>query len=63
MQIVEAIVLLAFGIALPTWDVGSDIALSYSFIVQKCTTWEEYVWYKLNGTKPPSYQNIGTFKI
>ena len=45
MPIVEAIVLLIFGIILPSWDVGSDIAFSHSFLSTKpCNfTWVDYV--------------------
>ena len=41
MPIVEALVLFVFGVILPTWDVGSDIALSHSFFVQKCPLWDD----------------------
>ena len=63
MTIVEALVLVLFGIVLPTWDVGSDIALSYSFISTKqCDlTWEEYVREYRNGIEPLVVQNIGRF--
>ena len=63
MTIIEALVLVLFGIVLPTWDVGSDIALSYSFISTKqCDlTWEEYVREYRNGIEPLVVQNIGRF--
>ena len=59
MPIVEALVLVVFGIALPTWDVGSDIALSHSLFSKKpCNItrqggWEYYVREHLNGIEPP----------
>ena len=59
MPIAEALVLVVFGIALPTWDVGSDIALSHSFFSKKpCNItlqggWEYYVREHLNGIEPP----------
>ena len=61
MSIVEALVLLVFGIVLPTLDVGSDIALSRSFLIQKCPTWEDYVKDHKNGVEPPVNQDIGEF--
>ena len=63
MPIVEALVLILFGIVLPTWDVGSDIALSHSFLSTKpCfLPWEEYVRDYKNGVEPPVNQNIGEF--
>ena len=48
-----------FGIVLPTWDVGSDIALSYSYFCTKVCTWDDYIWDYKNGVKPPVDQNIG----
>ena len=48
-----------FGIVLPTWDVGSDIALSYSYFCTKVCTWDDYIWDYKNGVKPPVNQNIG----
>ena len=61
MQIVEALVLFVFGILLPTWDVGSDVALSHSFITTKICelTWREYVRDYRNGVEPPVNQSIG----
>ena len=61
MPIVEAIVLLIFGIVLPTLDVGSDIKLSHSFLSTKvCNlTWEEYVRDYKDGIEPPINQTIG----
>ena len=60
---VEALVLFAIGIALPTWDVGSDITLSYSFLVERnCTTWEDYVRDYKDGIEPPVNQTIGKFE-
>ena len=59
MPIVEALVLVVFGIALPTWDVGSDIALSHSLFSKKpCNItrqggWEYYVREYHNGIEPP----------
>ena len=63
MPIVEAIVLLIFGIVLPSWDVGSDIALSHSFLsTEPCNlTWEEYVRDYKDGVEPPVNQTIGEF--
>ena len=65
MQIVEALVLFVFGILLPTWDVGSDVALSHSFITTKICelTWREYVRDYRNGVEPPVNQNIGEFLL
>ena len=63
MPIVEAIFLFAFGVLLPTLDVGSDIKLSRSFLTQKCTTWEDYVRDYRNGVEPPVNQKIGEFSL
>ena len=43
MPAIEALILFLFGIALPTWEVGSDIALAHSFFSKKPCTWEDYV--------------------
>ena len=43
MSILEALIMVTLGISLPTWDVGSDIALAYSLIVSKCMSLEDYV--------------------
>ena len=64
MPIVEAFVLLIFGIILPTWDIGSDITLSHSFLSTKppCNfTWEYYIREYRKGVEPPVNQNIGEF--
>ena len=61
MPKVEALVLILFGIVLPTWDVGSDIAFSRSFLIQKCPTWEDYVRDYKDGVEPPVNQSIGKF--
>ena len=61
MPKVEALVLILFGIVLPTLDVGSDIKLSHSFLIQKCSTWEDYVRDYKDGVEPPVNQTIGEF--
>ena len=63
MPIVEALVLFAFGVVLPTWDVGSDITLSRSFLSAKeCNfTWEYHIREYRNGAEPPVNQSIGKF--
>ena len=45
--------MVTLGISLPTWDVGSDIALSYSLIVSKCMTFENYVREYYDGSLAP----------
>ena len=63
MPIVEALVLILFGIVLPSWDVGSDIAFSHSFLSTKpCNfTWEYYIRDYKDGIEPPVNQTIGEF--
>ena len=61
MPIVEAVVLILFGIVLPTWDVGSDIALSHSFLSRKLCNWEEYIIGYKDGIEPSVNQSIGEF--
>ena len=61
MPKVEALVLILFGIVLPTLDVGSDIAFSHSFLSRKLCTWEDYVRDYKDGIEPPVNQTIGEF--
>ena len=77
MPIVEALVLVVFGIALPTSDVGSDITLSHSFFSKKpCGIisdwkfvgdwkggWEYYVREYLNGIEPPIDNATGKLSL
>ena len=63
MSIVEALILVLFGIALPTWDVGSDINFSRSFLMQKCYSWADYVRDYKNGLEPHVNQSIGKLKV
>ena len=43
MSIIDALLLVVFGIVLPIWDVGSDIALAQTFFSKKPCTWENYI--------------------
>ena len=51
--------MVTLGISLPTWDVGSDIALAYSLIVSKCMTFENYVREYYDGSLAPVNHTIG----
>ena len=59
MSILEALIMVTLGISLPTWDVGSDIALSYSLIFAKCMTFENYVSEYYDGSLAPVNHTIG----
>ena len=52
MPIGDALILVFFGILLPSWDVYSDIALSYTLITPKVCSWDGYVKLYKNGIEP-----------
>ena len=52
MSITDALILIAFGIILPTWDVASDIAFSHSFLsIKPCDMQYAYSHYIINHDK------------
>ena len=61
MSKAEAVILLLFGIILPSWDVASDLLLSFSFISSKpCSmTWNDYIRDYKSGIEPITNQEIG----
>ena len=59
MPFMEAIVLSMFGIILPTWDVWSDVSLSYKMMVPKICSWDDYVENYFNGIEPSYNFEIG----
>ena len=46
MTTVDALMTFLFGICLPSWDVYSDIALSYSFWSTRCHTFDSSLYYE-----------------
>ena len=52
MPVGDALILVFFGILLPSWDVYSDIALSYTLITPKVCSWDGYVKLYKNGIEP-----------
>ena len=63
MPLMEAIVLSMFGIILPTWDVWSDVSLSYKMMVTKICSWDDYVENFFNGIEPTYNFEIGNFSF
>ena len=63
MPFMEAIVLFMFGIILPTWDVWSDVSLSYKMMVTKICSWDDYVENFFNGIEPTYNFEIGNFSF
>lgn len=52
MPVGDALILVFFGIFLPSWDVYSDIALSYTLITPKVCSWDLYVKIYKDGIEP-----------
>ena len=46
MTISDALVTVMFGVALPTWDVSSDIFLCFTFLTPMCNDYEPYQYYE-----------------
>ena len=63
MPFMEAMVLSMFGIILPTWDVWSDVSLSYKMMVPKICSWDDYVENYFNGIEPSYNFEIGNFSF
>ena len=53
MSIADAIFTFLFGVALPSWDVYSDLFFSLSLIIPRCYDYEPYHYYEkhLNWTR------------
>ena len=52
MPVGDALILVFFGIFLASWDVYSDIALSYTLMTPKVCSWDGYVKLYKNGIEP-----------
>ena len=59
MTFLVALTLWIFSILLPTWDVASDISLSYTLMIPKICSWKDYVEQYMGGKLPPLNFEIG----
>ena len=46
MSFVDALFTFLFGVALPSWDVYSDVIFAYTLIIPRCNDYEAYHYYE-----------------
>ena len=64
MSTIDALVTFLFGVCLPSWDVYSDMGLSYRFLTNRCHTfkphqyYEKFLQWKRRHSKSPECQIV-----